>query len=110
MNGISGEDLVLERYIEKAINRIKNGVVVDEEEEDEESEDLDEDIDDLDKRKRAVSIVRKQNNRLQKEVVDDPAIYTVKGMIALMRHPEKGLKLKTRHHFFKSYKKCFVGK
>ena len=26
-----------------------------------------------------------------------------------MRDKEKGLKLKTRHHFFKSYKKCFVG-
>ena len=38
MNGISGEDLVLERYIEKAMYRIQNDVVDDEEEEEEEEE------------------------------------------------------------------------
>ena len=39
----------------------------------------------------------------------EQGVFTVKGMVALMRDKEKGLKLKTRHHFFKSFKKCFVG-
>ena len=94
LNGITDEDLVLEVYIEKAQYRIENGIQEEEEEDDEDEIENDAHL----------------RNRKPDMADSGKAVYTIPGMVALMRHPEKGIKLKTRHHFFKSYKKCFVGK
>ena len=40
LNGVLEEDLVLEKYVEKALYRIKNGVVNEEEEEEDEEEEM----------------------------------------------------------------------
>ena len=39
----------------------------------------------------------------------DDDIYTVRGMYRLMHDPERGVEVKTRYNYLKSYKKCFQG-
>ena len=134
LNGVREEDSILEKYINKASYRIKNGFDDDSSDEDSYEDDSESYIDDSyddhteesddshgegggnhlapsvkASRRKSVNIVTRKDNKIEVEQVTNPAIYTVKGMVAFMRHPSKGVKLKTRHHFFKTYKKCFVG-
>lgn len=116
MNGVYNEDLIFEKYIKKAKYKIENGTdgYVEEEseltDEEESSSERHPSFVYTKSARRSAIIKRTADNKLEMEEVEDASIFTVRGMVALMKHPEKGLKLKTRHHYFKSYKNCFVGK
>ena len=57
------------------------------------------------RRSKTAIIPAKNNDNNQKNA----EVYTIKDLGTRMKHPENGLKLKTRYQYLKSYKNCFLG-